>query len=257
MVNPNDSSWYKTVCFISEYMKCLMETVIVTSWKCFRSVKLMRLFSLLKKRNQHIRKVYIYSNEFQIAPAAAAATKSLQSCPTLCNPIDSSPPGFPIPGILQVRTLEWVAIFFSNAWKWKVKVKLLSRVRLFATPWTAAYQAPLSMGFSRQKYWSGVPLPSPSDSPSQAQIYHDTFTHLKIFYYQLLLLFSCKSCPTLCDPMNYSLPASSLIGISQVRILEWVAVSFSRGSSWPRDWTHISCIGRQLFTTEPPGKPKI
>ena len=92
-----------------------------------------------------------------------------------------------------------------------MKVKLLSRVRLFATPWTAAYQAPLSMGFSRQKCWSGVPLPSPSDSPSQAQIYHDTFTHLKIFYYQLLLLFSCKSCPTLCDPMNYSLPASSVI----------------------------------------------
>ena len=88
--------------------------------------------------------------------------KSLQSCPTLCDPIDSSPPGSPIPGILQARTLEWVAIYFSNAWKWKVKVKLLSRVRLLSTPWTAAYQAPPSMGFSRQEYWSGVPLPSPS-----------------------------------------------------------------------------------------------
>ena len=66
----------------------------------------------------------------------------------------------PIPGILQARTLEWVAIFFSNAWKWKVKGKSLSRARLLATPWTAAYQAPLSMGFSRQEYWSGVPLPS-------------------------------------------------------------------------------------------------
>ena len=95
-----------------------------------------------------------------------AAAKSLQSCPTLCDPIDSSPPGSTIPEILQARTLEWVAISFSNAWKWKVKVKLLSHVRLFATPWTAAYQAPPSMGFSRQDYWSGVPSPSPSSLQS-------------------------------------------------------------------------------------------
>ena len=93
--------------------------------------------------------------------AAAAAAKSLQSCLTLCDPIDGSPPGSPIPGILQARTLGWVAISLSNTWKWKVKVKLLSRVQLLATPWTAAYQAPPSMGFSRQEYWSGVPLPSP------------------------------------------------------------------------------------------------
>ena len=92
---------------------------------------------------------------------SAAAAKSLQSCPTLCDPIDASPPGSPIPGILQARTLEWVAISSSNAWKWKVKVKSLSRVRLLETPWTAAYQAPPSMAFSRQEYWSGVPLPSP------------------------------------------------------------------------------------------------
>ena len=91
----------------------------------------------------------------------AAAAKSLQSCPTLCNPIEGSPPGSPIPGILQARTLEWVAISFSNARKWNVKVKLLSRVGLLAIPLTAAYQAPLSMAFSRQEYWSGVPLPSP------------------------------------------------------------------------------------------------
>ena len=91
----------------------------------------------------------------------AVAAKSLQSCPTLCDPRDSSPPSSPVPGILQARTLEWVAISFSNAGKWKVKVKSLSRVQLLATPWTAAYQAPPSMGFSRQKYWSGVPLPSP------------------------------------------------------------------------------------------------
>ena len=90
--------------------------------------------------------------------SAAPAAKSLQSCPTLCDPIDGSPPGFPVPGIPQARTLEWVAISFSNAWKWKVQVNSLSRVRLFAMPWTAAYQAPLSLGFSRQEYWSGVPL---------------------------------------------------------------------------------------------------
>ena len=90
----------------------------------------------------------------------SAAAKSLQSCPTLCDPIDGSPPGSPIPGILQARTLEWVAISFSNAGKWKVKGKSLSRVWLLATPWTTAYQAPPSMGFSRQEYWSGVPLPS-------------------------------------------------------------------------------------------------
>ena len=93
----------------------------------------------------------------------ATTAKSLQLCPTLCNPIDGSPidgspPGSPIPGILQARTLEWIAISFSNAWKWKVKVKSLSRVRLLATPWTAAYQAPPSMGFSRQEYWSGCRL---------------------------------------------------------------------------------------------------
>ena len=83
------------------------------------------------------------------------------SCVRLFNPTDGSPPGSPIPGILQARTLEWVAISFSNACKRKVKVKWLSRVRLSATPWTAAYQGPPSMGFSRQEYWSGVPLPSP------------------------------------------------------------------------------------------------
>ena len=92
---------------------------------------------------------------------SAAAAKSLQSCPTLCDPTDGNPPGSSVPGILQARTLEWVAISFSNAWKWKVKAKSLSRVRLLATPWTAAYQAPPSVGFSRQEYWSGVPLPSP------------------------------------------------------------------------------------------------
>ena len=92
---------------------------------------------------------------------AAATAKSLQSCPTLCDPIDGSPLGSSVPGILQARILEWVAISFSNAWKWKVKVKSLSHARLLATPRTAAYQASPSMGFSRQEYWSGLPLPSP------------------------------------------------------------------------------------------------
>ena len=95
--------------------------------------------------------------------AAAVAAKSLESCPTLCDPIDGSPPGSPIPGILQARTLERVAVSFSNASKWKRKVKSLSHVRLLATQWTEAYQAPLSMGFSRQEYWSRVPSPSPKE----------------------------------------------------------------------------------------------
>ena len=99
---------------------------------------------------------------FSITAAATAATKSPQLCPTLCDPIEGSLLGSSVPGILQARTLEWVAISFSNAWKWKVKVKSLSRARLLATPWTGAYQAPLSMGFSRQEYWSGVPSPSPA-----------------------------------------------------------------------------------------------
>ena len=94
-----------------------------------------------------------------IKASAAAVAKSLQSCLTLCDPIDGSPPGSTVPGILQARTLEWVAISFSNAWKWKVKS--LSRVRLLEIPWTVAYQAPPSMGFSSQEYWSRVPLPPP------------------------------------------------------------------------------------------------
>ena len=98
----------------------------------------------------------IYTFIHSAAAAAAASAKSLQLCLTLCDPIDGSPPGSPVPGILQARILEWVAISSSNEWKWKVKVKLLSRVQLLVTPWTTAHQAPPSMGFSRQEYWSGV-----------------------------------------------------------------------------------------------------
>ena len=111
--------------------------------------------------------------------AAAAAAKLLQSCPTLWDPVDGSPPGSPVPGILQARTLEWVAISFSNAWKWKNKVKLLSRVRLLATPWTAAHQAPPSMGFSRQEFWSGLPLPS-------------LFHHLGVYWWNIVREFGIQ-----------------------------------------------------------------
>ena len=143
--------------------------------------------------------------------ARQIAAKSLQSCPTSCDPIDGSPPGSPVPGILQARTLEWVAISFSNAWKWKVKGKSLSRVWLFTTPWTTAYQAPLSMGFSRQEYWSGVPSPSPTHVPMGTQ-----------------KVKAAQSCLTLCDPMDCSLPGSPVHGIFQARVLEWGAISFSK-----------------------------
>ena len=133
-------TWLKSV-----YLSAGRLSIFLITCKCFQIT-----FSLSQQKC-----------DIQInAAAAAAAAKSHQSCPTLCDPIDGSPPGSPIPGILQARVLEWVAISFSIAWKWKVKMKSLSCVRLVATPWTAAYQAPPSMGFSRQEYWSGLPLPS-------------------------------------------------------------------------------------------------
>ena len=107
---------------------------------------------------------------FLTTKTAAAVAKSFQLCPTLCDPIEGSPPGSPVPGILQARTLEWVAISFSNAGKWRVKVKLLSPVWPSGTPWTAAFQASPSMGFSRQEYWSGVPLPSLTTKTRDIQI---------------------------------------------------------------------------------------
>ena len=102
----------------------------------------------------------------------ATAAKSFQSCPTLCDPIDGSLPGSHVPGILQPRTLEWVAISFSNEGKWKVKVKSLSRVRLLATPWTTAYQDPPSMGFSRQEYGVGCHYLSPEITAIHRQPVH-------------------------------------------------------------------------------------
>ena len=138
----------------------------------------------------------MFSNKDSQSISVAATAKSLQSCPTLCDPIDSSPPGSPIPRILQARTLEWVAISFSNAWKWKVKVKSLSCVQLSVTPWTAAYQAPPSMGFSSQEYWSGVPLPSPRSLLNISCIFsiHDSILLLRswIIFTTILNSFSGK-----------------------------------------------------------------
>ena len=117
-------------------------------------------FSLCKEMKLCLKWTLIASLETnENAAAAAAAAKSLQSCPTLCDPRDGSPSGSAIPGILQARTLEWVVSSFSNAWKWNVKGKSFSCVRLLATPWTAAHQTSPSMGFSGQEYWSGVSLP--------------------------------------------------------------------------------------------------
>ena len=137
---------------------------------------ILKIFVWLQNRPLEI---YIRMNALKCEPAlpaAAAAAESLQSCPTLCYPIDGSPSGFTIPGILQARTLEWVAISFSNAWKWKVKVKSLSCIGPSVTPWTAAFQAPPSMGFSRQEYWSGVPLPSPQPSLADSKWQKKTVT---------------------------------------------------------------------------------
>ena len=130
------------------------------------------------------------------------------------------------------------SISFSNAWKWEVKVKSLSRFWLFATPWTAAYQAPLPMGFSRQEYWSGVPLPSPNSG-----FRYPRFAHLLT-----------QSCPSLWDPLDCSPPGSSVDEILKARILEWVAMPPSKVSSRPRDWTYISCVSCTaggFITTEP------
>ena len=140
--------------------------------------------TVLFRRTVNRRTSTVWALEF---PAAAAAAKSLQSCPTLCDPIDGSPLGSPVPGILQARTLEWAAISFSSAWKWKVKGKLLSPVRPFAIPWTAAHKAPPSMGLSRQEYWSGVPLPSP------IRVYIHIYIKLDHFAEQQKLIQHCKS----------------------------------------------------------------
>ena len=159
-------------------------------WKHVREKALLNniLYTLQITCTQtYKRTVMISLMNCSISIPTTTTTKSLQSCLTLCDPIDSSPPGSPVPGILQARTLEWVAISFSNAWKWKVKVKSLSRVRPSVTPWTAAFQTPLSMGFSRQEYWSGVPLPSLSIPTNVVYFYIFLLTksHFKTVWYIL------------------------------------------------------------------------
>ena len=180
-------------------------------------------------------------------PGYAAAAKSLQSCPTLCDPIDGSPPGSPVPGILQARTLEWVAISFI-AWKWKVKVKLLSRVQLFTTPWTVAYQAPPSMGFSRQEYWSGVPLPSLYillDNPI-----------LCIWKHVCVCVCACetvtKSCLTLCDPMDCQISLS----LEFSRQEYWKGLPFPSPGDLPDPGIEpkSSTLEADTLTFEPPGR---
>ena len=168
---------------------------------------------------------------------AAAAAKSLQSCPTLWDPIDSSPPGSPVPGILQERTLEWVAISFSDAWKWKVKVKSLSRVWLLATPWTAVPQAPPSMGFSRQEYWSGVPLPSLQ-------------CLLDILKYFVFLLSLSVMCDSLWLPWAVALEAPLLMELPKQEYWNGLPFPPPGGASQPRNRTYIccfSCFGRQII----------
>ena len=149
--------WYWMVCLGNE------RRLFCRFWDCIQVLHFGLLLTTMATpfllRSLYF--AYFWMHTLFYCNNAAAAAKSLQSCPTLCDPIDSSPLGSTVPGILQARTLEWAAISFSNAWRWKVKVKSLSRVRLFATPWTAAYQAHPSMEFSRQEYWSRVPLPSP------------------------------------------------------------------------------------------------
>ena len=156
--------------------------------------------------------------------------------------------------------------------KWKVKVKSLSHVWLFATPWTVVYQAPLSMKFSRQEYWSWLPFPSPGDLPDPgiepscllSPVLAGGFStivplgnsiRVRVFEYGCLYFYPkwkkrevTQPCPTLCNPMDCSLLGSSVHGIFQAIVLEWIAISFSRGSSQPRDWTQVSRIVDRHFT---------
>ena len=137
------------------FLKCRSHT---NKLVCLLDSSVARVLIKTKQKEIYKATIFLFSSSIPLFLALLLLLLSLQSCPTLCDPIDGSPPGSPIPGILQARTLEWVAIAFSNVWKWKVKVKSLSRVSLLVTPWTAAPQAPPSMGFSRQEYWSGLPL---------------------------------------------------------------------------------------------------
>ena len=179
------------------------------------------------------------------------AAKSLQLCLTLCNPIDGLLPGSSVSGILQARTLEWVAISFSNAWKWKVKVKLLSHVQLLVTPWTAAYQAPPSMGFSRQEYWSGVPLPSPQlDIDARISLWPLSFIQLVCMIASLLLYWQVLIYPSW---VTWSLSLGLCMGqpyiFSSWQQMTWLTkaddlIDKSQMSSFI--WTFQVMLGKQL-----------
>ena len=158
---PTGNSCDPSTVYNTVLIYCFSASFKFIAWNVLSS--LMGTFVDFMNGNGYTKVVCLYTHN------AAAAAALLQSCPTLCNPIDSRPPGSPVPGILQARILEWAAISVSPAWKWKVKVKSLSRVRPSTTPWTAAFQAPPSMGFSRQEYWSGVPLPSPTHNAGTSQ----------------------------------------------------------------------------------------
>ena len=153
------------------------------------------------------------------------------------QPLDGSPPGSPVPGILQARTLEWVAISFSNAWKWKVKVKSLSRVRLLATPWTAAYQVPPSMGFSRKEYWSGLPLPS----PEWRLVFSNPAWWFSQCYNWCLLKCSTKLLVKL--SLRTTRPSMSRTCLSKMSIVAACLTCFWQQQKWPTNghgWLHGS-----------------
>ena len=160
-----------------------------------------------------------------------------QSCPTLCDPIDDSAPGSPVPGFLQARTLEWVAIVFSNAWKWKVKVKSPSRIWLLAAPWTVAYQAPPSMGFPRQEYWSGVPLPSPESLLGRPKKSH--------VEYEILTM---QTIPLTLSDYTWSLGLSGMLGFFQA----WG----TRPAFWPQHSWDGSLVLASKFSVRQKNKGK-
>ena len=163
---------WKVICFTLMSMDWKYQSHLEISFQQHLNRSLSKFLGTVAWPKWHVNYHHPYTVQYRVESVfllqmAAAAAKSLQSCPTLCDPIDGSPPGSPIPGIIKARTLEWVAISFSNTWKWKAKVKSLSHVQLFATPWTTTYQAPPSMGFSRQEYspWQMQKLPGVSLRP--------------------------------------------------------------------------------------------
>ena len=190
--------------------------------------------------------------------------KVSESSLTLWDPMHHSPIGNSIHGIFQARILEWVAISFFM-YHVRECVKSLSRVQLFATPWTVAHRTPLSIGFSRQEFWSGLPFPFPGDLPDpgieprcpalQADALTSEPPGKPHIYIQKCCLVT-KMFSTLCDTMDFSPPGSLVHGISQAKILEWVAISFSRGPFFlPGTQSAYPALIGGFFTNEPPGKP--